>query len=79
MNVQSKLMQKLGIAITSLAVEFLPLNKEDRIKTVDKMAHLGRSIDTDLINPLTYRCMTDSSSGTAINILKGINDFGIGT
>ena len=47
--------------------------------TVDKMSHLGRSIDTDLINPLTYRCMTGSSSGTAINILKGINDFGIGT
>lgn len=47
--------------------------------TVDKMSHLGRSVDTDLINPLTYRCMTGSSSGTAINILKGINDFGIGT
>ena len=38
MNVQSKLMQKLGIAITSLAVEFLPLNKGDRIKTVADLA-----------------------------------------
>ncbi|WP_300384228.1 amidase family protein [Clostridium sp.] len=47
--------------------------------TVDKMSHLGRSIDTDLHNPLTYRLMTGSSSGTCINILKGINDFGIGT
>jgi len=31
-------MQKLGIAITSLAVEFLPLNKGDRIKTVAELA-----------------------------------------
>ena len=38
MDVQSKLMQKLGIAITSLAVEFLPLNKGDRIKTVAELA-----------------------------------------
>ena len=38
MNFQSKLMQKLGIAITSLAVEFLPLNKGDRIKTVAELA-----------------------------------------
>jgi hypothetical protein len=47
--------------------------------TVDKMSHLGRSIDTDLHNPLTYRLMTGSSSGNCVNILKGINDFGIGT
>ena len=47
--------------------------------TVDKMANSGRSIDTDLVNPLTYQCMTGSSSGGAINILKGINDFAIGT
>lgn len=38
MDVQSKLMQKLGIAITSLAVEFLSLNKGDRIKTVAELA-----------------------------------------
>ncbi|MBQ6820269.1 MAG: hypothetical protein IJO26_03105 [Clostridium sp.] len=40
MDVQSKLMQKLGIAITSLAVEFLPLNKGDRIKTVSELAEI---------------------------------------
>lgn len=40
MDVQSKLMQKLGIAITSLAVEFLPLNKGDRIKTVAELAEI---------------------------------------
>lgn len=38
MDVQAKLMQKLGIAITSLAVEFLSLNEGDRIKTVAELA-----------------------------------------
>lgn len=43
MKVQNVLMQKLGIAITSLAVEFIPLNKGDRIKTV---AELSESYNT---------------------------------
>lgn len=60
-------------------VDKLRNNSKYLLLTVDKMSHLGRSIDTDLINSLTYRCMTGSSSGTAINIIKGINDFGIGT
>ena len=60
-------------------VDKLRKNSKYLFATIDKMSHLGRSIDTDLINPLTYRCMTGSSSGTAVNILKGINDFGIGT
>lgn len=38
MKVQNVLMQKLGIAITSLAVEFIPLNKGDRIKTVAELS-----------------------------------------
>lgn len=65
----------------------IPLSLVNKLKsnpkylfiTVDKMSHLGRSVDTDLHNPLTYRLMTGSSSGTCVNILKGINDFGIGT
>ncbi|MBO1911459.1 hypothetical protein J4G37_42560, partial [Microvirga sp. 3-52] len=36
-------------------------------------------IDTDLLNPLTYRVMTGSTSGGPVNILKGITDFAIGT
>lgn len=47
--------------------------------TIDKASDKGRAIDTDLINPLTYRIMTGSSSGGPINILKGINDLSIGT
>lgn len=47
--------------------------------TIDKMSDKGRSIDTDLVNPLTYRLMTGSTSGGPINILKGINDFALGT
>lgn len=47
--------------------------------TVDKMAERGRAIDVDLINPLTGRVMTGSSSGSCINILRGINDVAICT
>lgn len=47
--------------------------------TIDKMAYKGRAVDADLINPLTFRLMTGSSSGTAINVLMGINDIGLGT
>lgn len=47
--------------------------------TIDKAALLGRAIDPDLNNPITYRVMTGSTSGGPINILKGINDFAIGT
>lgn len=47
--------------------------------TVDKMSQRGRAIDVDLINPLTGRVMTGSSSGGCVNILRGINDIAIGT
>ena len=47
--------------------------------TVDRMADKGRSIDTGLVNPLTYRPMTGSTSGGPLNILLGINDFALGT
>ncbi|MED3655179.1 amidase family protein [Heyndrickxia sporothermodurans] len=47
--------------------------------TIDKASNRGRAIDTDLINPVTYRVMTGSSSGGPINLLKGINEFAIGT
>lgn len=70
---------KNTVDIPKSLVDKLRKNSKYLFLTVDKMSHLGRSIDTDLVNPLTYRCMTGSSSGTAINILKGINDFGIGT
>lgn len=59
--------------------EKLRTNKKFLWLTIDKMADKGRSIDTDLTNPLTYRLMTGSTSGGAVNILKGINDFAIGT
>lgn len=49
------------------------------IHTIDKASRGGRAIDIDLINPITGRLMTGSSSGTAINVFHGINDIGIGT
>ncbi|MEY8352144.1 amidase family protein [Lachnospiraceae bacterium 54-53] len=49
------------------------------IHTADKMALGGRAVDLQLINPVTGRWMTGSSSGTALNVFYGINDAGIGT
>ncbi|MEI6285133.1 MAG: amidase family protein [Bacillota bacterium] len=47
--------------------------------TIDKAATGGRAIDVDLLNPLTGRPMTGSSSGSAVNVLLGINDLALGT
>ncbi|GEL67620.1 amidase family protein [Marinilactibacillus psychrotolerans] len=49
------------------------------LHTIDSSSLGGRAIDTRLMNPITGRPMTGSSSGTAINVLLGINDLGIGT
>lgn len=47
--------------------------------TIDGMSDGGRAVDINLLNPLTGRVMTGSSSCSAINVLYGINDIGIGT
>lgn len=49
-----------------------------KLHTLDKSSFGGRAIDLQLINPITGRYMTGSSSGTAINVFLGINDIGIG-
>ena len=49
------------------------------LHTRDKSSLGGRAIDIDLKNPITGLPMTGSSSGTAINVLLGINDIGMGT
>ena len=49
------------------------------LHTIDKKSQLaGRAVDTELINPISGRFMSGSSSGTAINVFAGINDLGIG-
>lgn len=49
------------------------------LHTIDKKSQLaGRAVDTELINPISGRYMSGSSSGTAINVFCGINDLGIG-
>ncbi|HCD44139.1 MAG TPA: hypothetical protein DEQ64_10455, partial [Lachnoclostridium sp.] len=40
--------------------------------TADKMALGGRAVDLQLINPITGKWMTGSSSGTALNVFYGI-------
>lgn len=47
--------------------------------TIDGMSEGGRAVDAALINPVTLKPMTGSSGATAINVLNGINDIGIGT
>ena len=47
--------------------------------TRDRMALGGRAVDLRLVNPLTGRPMTGSSSGTALNVFYRINDLGVGT
>lgn len=49
------------------------------LHTIDRASLGGRAVDVRMINPLSGRPMTGSSSGTAVNVLLGINDVGIGT
>lgn len=49
------------------------------VHTRDVSSERGRAVDIDLANPITGRFMSGSSSGTALNVFKGINDIGIGT
>lgn len=49
------------------------------LHTIDSSALGGRAIDIQRLNPISGKPMTGSSSGTAINVLLGINDLGIGT
>ncbi|RHN01047.1 hypothetical protein DWZ33_09475 [Dielma fastidiosa] len=57
------------------------LQSKDRyaLHTLDAHALGGRAVDLQLINPISGRWMSGSSSGTAINVLTYINDVGIGT
>lgn len=80
---QNKSIKLVGIKNTSdidrNIIKKLVNNNKFFWHTIDKMSSNGRAIDIDLINPLTGRVMTGSSSGTAINVFLGINDLGIGT
>lgn len=49
------------------------------LHTLDAYSLGGRAVDISLKNPISAKPMTGSSSGTAINVLVGINDLGIGT
>lgn len=47
--------------------------------TLDSSSDRGRALDLKLLNPITGKLMVGSSSGTAINVLYGLNDIGVGT
>lgn len=59
-------------------IQSLEETNKYKLHTLDKSSFGGRAIDLNLINPITGRYMTGSSSGTAINVFLGINDIGIG-
>jgi len=60
-------------------ISHLQSNGNYLLHTLDSSATGGRAIDMQRINPISGRAMSGSSSGTAINVLLGINDLGIGT
>lgn len=68
-------------------VEQIPVSIIEKLEKTGKYLHHtldchalgGRALDLFMINPITGRWMTGSSSGTAINVRCGINDLGIGT
>ena len=64
--------------ISDEVIELLRANKYVW-NTIDTCSDRGRAVDIQLVNPITGRVMTGSSSGTAINVLYGLNDIGIGT
>ncbi|UPO98561.1 amidase family protein (plasmid) [Cetobacterium somerae] len=47
--------------------------------TIDSCTDRGRAVDLNLLNPITGKLMIGSSSGTAINVLYGLNTVGVGT
>lgn len=49
------------------------------LHTIDTCSFHGRAIDLQLINPITGRYMSGSSSGSAINVFLNINDIAIAT
>lgn len=59
-------------------IQSLEETRKYKLHTLDKSSFGGRAIDLSLVNPITGRYMTGSSSGTAINVFLGINDIGIG-
>lgn len=73
----------LGVKNTSqISKELVDKLTQDQVfllHTIDKMSRGGRAVDPELVNPLTLRAMTGSSSGGCINILQGINDLALGT
>lgn len=71
----------VGVKDTRILRPFIECLQEKNylFHTIDRMAKSGRAVDIGLINPLTGRYMTGSSSGSAVNVFLGINDIGLGT
>ncbi|CRF33383.1 putative uncharacterized protein [Brachyspira suanatina] len=55
------------------------LNNDYVWNTLDNYSDRGRAIDLKLINPISGKIMSGSSSGSAINVLYGLNTISIAT
>lgn len=55
------------------------LNNDYVWNTLDNSSDRGRAIDIKLINPISGKVMSGSSSGSAINVLYGLNTIAIAT
>ena len=55
------------------------LNNDYVWNTLDNSSDRGRAIDLRLINPISGKVMSGSSSGSAINVLYGLNTISIAT
>ncbi len=65
--------------IPSSLIDRLEASGKYLFHTIDHMSAAGRAVDVQLINPVSGRWMSGSSSGTAVNVFLGMNDLGIGT
>lgn len=81
-NIASNKWKTFGIKNTSqISNEIIKkFIKNDYVwNTLDISSDRGRATDIRLTNPITGKPMVGSSSGTAINVLYGLNTIGIGT
>lgn len=67
------------VQVPRTLIEKLQQKSNYILHTIDQASIGGRAIDVTMVNPLSGKPMTGSSSGTAVNVLLGINDLGIGT
>ena len=81
-KIDSKYWKTFGVKNTSQidnSIIQIFLNNDYVWNTLDNSSDRGRAIDIKLINPISGKVMSGSSSGSAINVLYGLNTIAIAT